>query len=36
MGASFVDLLGQELSDPERFERVEARIRRGLTPLESV
>jgi transcriptional regulator with XRE-family HTH domain len=27
MGAHFVDLLQTELADPERFDRVEARIR---------
>jgi transcriptional regulator with XRE-family HTH domain len=36
MGAEFVDLLQHELADPERFERVDARIKRGLTPLKSV
>ena len=36
MGAEFADLLQHELSDPERFERVEARIRRGLSPLKAV
>lgn len=36
MGAPFVDLLGTELSDPERFVRVEARIKRGLSPLKAV
>lgn len=36
MGAEFVDLLQRELADPERFEQVEARIKRGLTPLKSV
>jgi hypothetical protein len=36
MGAGFADLLAHELADPDRFERVEARIKRGLTPLKSV
>jgi transcriptional regulator with XRE-family HTH domain len=36
MGAEFADLLAHELADPDRFERVETRIRRGLTPLKSV
>lgn len=36
MGAEFSDLLGNELADSERFERVEARIKRGLSPLKSV
>lgn len=36
MGAEFADLLAHELADPDRFERAEARIRRGLTPLKSV
>jgi transcriptional regulator with XRE-family HTH domain len=36
MGAEFVDLLEHELADPERFRRVEARIRRGRTPLKPV
>jgi transcriptional regulator with XRE-family HTH domain len=36
MGAEFSDLLEHELSDPERFKRVEERIRRGLSPLKSV
>lgn len=36
MGAEFVSLLERELADPERFERVEARKRRGLTELRSV
>ncbi len=36
MGAEFADLLAHELADPERFERVEARIRRGRTPLKVV
>ena len=36
MGAEFADLLAHELADPDRFERVEARIRRGLTPLKAV
>ena len=33
MGAHFAELLSQELADAERFERVEARIRRGKSPL---
>ena len=36
MGAEFADLLEHELSDPERFRKVEARIQRGSTPLRSV
>jgi DNA-binding XRE family transcriptional regulator len=36
MGASFVDLLGRELSDPDRFARVEARIKKGLSPVQAV
>lgn len=36
MGAEFVDLLQHELADPERFERVEKRIKRGQTPLKPV
>ena len=36
MGAQFVDLLGHELSDPERFKSVEERIRRGRSRLKSV
>ena len=36
MGAEFADLLQHELADAERFKRVEARIRRGLTPLKAV
>jgi NAD(P)H-dependent FMN reductase len=36
MGAEFVDLLQTELADPERFKRVEARIRRASTPLKAV
>jgi transcriptional regulator with XRE-family HTH domain len=35
MGAEFADLLAHELADPDRFDRVEVRIRRGLTPLKS-
>ncbi len=36
MGAEFADLLQHELADPDRFRRVEARIRRGLRPLKAV
>jgi hypothetical protein len=36
MRAECVDLLQHELVHPERLERVEARIKRGLTPLKSV
>lgn len=36
MGAEFVSLLERELADRERFARVEARIKRGATPLQSV
>ncbi len=36
MGTRFVDLLPAELADPDRFERVEARIKRGLTQLKAV
>lgn len=36
MGAEFVDLLQHELADPQRYERVEARINPRLTPLKSV
>jgi transcriptional regulator with XRE-family HTH domain len=36
MGAEFVDLLEHELADPERFEKVDARIRRGARPLKAV
>lgn len=36
MGAEFATLLANELADPDRFERVEAGSRRGLTPLKSV
>lgn len=36
MGAAFVDLLAHELSDPDRFEQVEKRIKRGRTKLKSV
>jgi transcriptional regulator with XRE-family HTH domain len=36
MGAEFVDLLEKELCDPERFKRVEARIRRSGTALKPV
>lgn len=36
MGAEFADLLAHELADPERFERVETRIKRGGSKLKSV
>lgn len=36
MGAEFSDLLASELADPERFDRVEKRIKRGRTRLTSV
>jgi transcriptional regulator with XRE-family HTH domain len=36
MGARFTDLLANELSDPERFDRVEERIRRARTRLRPV
>lgn len=36
MGAEFSDLLEHELADPERFERVESRIKRGQSKLKSV
>jgi DNA-binding XRE family transcriptional regulator len=36
IGTSFSDLLQTELADSDRFERVETRIRRGLTPLKAV
>jgi transcriptional regulator with XRE-family HTH domain len=36
MGAEFVELLDQELADPERFKRVEARIQRKARPLKAV
>jgi DNA-binding XRE family transcriptional regulator len=36
MGAEFSDLLANELADPERFERVEKRIKYGRTKLTSV
>jgi transcriptional regulator with XRE-family HTH domain len=36
MRAELAELLQSELADPERFKRVEARIRRGLTPLKAV
>lgn len=36
MGAEFSDLLEKELADPERFERVETRIKRGATKLRPV
>lgn len=36
MGAKFIDLMTTELADTDRFERVEARIRRAKTKLRSV
>jgi transcriptional regulator with XRE-family HTH domain len=36
MGATFVELLGDELADRERFERVETRIKRGGSSLRSL
>ena len=36
MGSSFPELLSDELADPERFDRVETRIRRGNSPLKVV
>jgi hypothetical protein len=36
MGAEFADLLAKELADPERYDRVEKRIKRGRTKLKSV
>ncbi len=36
MGAEFADLLEHELADRARFEKVEARIKRGSRPLKSV
>jgi transcriptional regulator with XRE-family HTH domain len=36
MGAKFSDLLSKELADPERFDRVEDRIRRARSKLRSV
>jgi transcriptional regulator with XRE-family HTH domain len=36
MGAEFSDLLANELSDPDRYDKVENRIRRGRTKLKSV
>jgi transcriptional regulator with XRE-family HTH domain len=36
MGAEFVDLLQTDLADPERFKKVEDRIRRARTPLKAV
>ena len=36
MGAKFADLLASELADPERFDRVEKRIKRGKSKLTSV
>jgi transcriptional regulator with XRE-family HTH domain len=36
MRAEFVDLLEHELADRERFQRVEARIRPGASPLQAV
>jgi hypothetical protein len=35
MGAEFIDLFANELADPDRFQRVEARIKRRRTPLKS-
>ncbi len=36
MGAEFSDLLAKELADPDRFDRVEKRIKRGRTKLTAV
>jgi len=36
MGAEFADLLEHELADPERFGKVETRIKRGRSKLKSV
>jgi len=36
MGAEFPDLLAHELADPDRFDRVEKRIKRGRTKLTAV
>jgi len=36
MGAEFSDLLVHELADPDRFDRVEKRIKRGRTKLTAV
>jgi transcriptional regulator with XRE-family HTH domain len=36
MGAKFSDLLATDLADPDRFERVEERIRRSRTRLRPV
>jgi transcriptional regulator with XRE-family HTH domain len=36
MGAEFSDLLAHELADPDRFDRVEKRIKRGRTKLTAV
>jgi transcriptional regulator with XRE-family HTH domain len=36
MRGAFRDLLQNELSDPDRFDRVEMRIKRGRTKLASV
>lgn len=36
MAAKFSDLLAKELSDADRFDRVEARIRRARSKLRSV
>jgi DNA-binding XRE family transcriptional regulator len=36
MGAEFSDLIAHELADPERYDKVEKRIKRGRTKLESV
>ena len=36
MGAEFSELLKHEFADPERFENVETRIKRGRSRLKSV
>jgi transcriptional regulator with XRE-family HTH domain len=36
MGAEFSELLAEELADPERYDKVEKRIKRGRTKLASV
>ena len=36
MGAAFSALLADELADPERYDKVEKRIKRGRTKLTSV
>ncbi|MDH4103362.1 MAG: helix-turn-helix domain-containing protein [Thermoleophilia bacterium] len=36
MGAEFADLLANELANPERFEKVETRVKRGRSKLKSV